>query len=240
MTLWDHLFFVVVFFAIPIYFWRTNQSWVAEVDSRGEPARIAGYRETIAIWLVAALALGVLWVTTGREWSALGMRLSNPPKFVLGVALSLSIVALMWWQLRLMMSKVFDGQVTRDSLRNHIGGTEALVPGTQREHRWFRALSINAGITEELIYRGFLLWYLEPMVGLPIAVALAIALFAFGHCYQGLKQLPGIAVAAGVMVALYLISGSIWLPMLVHATIDALQGELFGKKLQARPSEAGS
>lgn len=133
MTLWDHLFFAVVFFVIPFYSWRSYAPWVVDVDARGEPARIAGYRETLSIWFVAAIALIVLWLTTGREWSELGLRLSHPTNFALGAVLGLGLTAFIWWQVSIFVSKVLGGSVTREQLREQIGTTEAVMPGTQRE-----------------------------------------------------------------------------------------------------------
>ena len=233
MTLWDHLYSVIVFIVIPVYVWRSYESWLADVGARGEPARVAGYRETIVIWVLAVLALAGLWIGTGREWSELGLRLSDPSRFGLGAALGLAIVVLIWWQLRVLLNRVLGDTVSRDDLRSQMGQAEAMIPGTRRELAWFRLMSLNAGITEELVFRGFLLWYLEPYVGLPLAVVLAIVLFALAHSYQGFRQLPGIAIAAGLMVALYLLSGSIWLPMLVHAVGDVIQGDLIGGRLRA-------
>ena len=222
------------FVAIPLYVWRTYEPWIAEIEVRGEPARLGGYKETILIWFVAALALFGLWIGAGREWSALGLRFSDPSRFAVGAVLGLGIVLLLWWQLRVQLPRVLGGTVTRHALKAQMGQAEALIPGTRRERFWFRLMSLNAGVTEELIFRGFLLWYLEHFVGLPVAVVLTIVLFALAHSYQGLKQLPGIALAAGLMMALYLISGSIWLPMLVHAVADSIQGDLIGGRLRAQ------
>jgi membrane protease YdiL (CAAX protease family) len=38
--------------------------------------------------------------------------------------------------------------------------------------------------------------------------------------------LPKITLVGGVFAGLYLLSGSIWLPMLLHAAVDILQGRL--------------
>ena len=230
--LWDPLFSGVVFVLIPIYTWRTYDAWVADVRERGEPARIAGYRETIVIWVVATLALLALWISHGRPWSELGLRLSEPARLAVGLALSVGLVLLVLRAVRGALATSQAADLTREALRDQLGDKEALIPTTRRERLWFRAVSINAGISEELIFRGFLLWYLEPWVGLPFAVVIAIGLFALAHLYQGWANLPAIAVVAALMFALYLISGSIWLPIVVHALIDVIQGEMIGSHLQ--------
>ncbi len=42
---------------------------------------------------------------------------------------------------------------------------EYLLPHSRDELRWFTALSVTAGVCEELLYRGFLFWVLKAYVG---------------------------------------------------------------------------
>ena len=53
------------------------------------------------------------------------------------------------------------------------------------ERSSFAALCITAGICEELLFRGFLLWYLTELMPLPLAVIGTVALFVGVHVYQG-------------------------------------------------------
>jgi len=63
---------------------------------------------------------------------------------------------------------------------------------------------------------------------MPLWAAALVSTVGFGlaHAYQGLSQLPKITLVGGVFAGLYLLSGSIWLPMLLHAAVDILQGRL--------------
>ena len=108
------------------------------------------------------------------------------------------------------------------------------LPRTRRELGWFRAASVNAGITEELIFRGFLLWYLEPYVGLAWAAVIAVVVFTLGHAYQGVANLPALALASAAFVGLYLWSGSLLLPIVVHALVDVMNGNALARAAWAQ------
>jgi membrane protease YdiL (CAAX protease family) len=62
-------------------------------------------------------------------------------------------------------------------------------------------------------------------------------LFGLGHSHQGWKHVPMVVLVGGVFGALYLLTGSIWLPIILHAVLDAVQGRaaygiLSGKTIQ--------
>ncbi len=64
----------------------------------------------------------------------------------------------------------------------------ALLPQTATEKRWFDAVSVTAGICEEIIYRGFLFAYFAawlPGAAAGVVIVLAGLVFGLGHLYQG-------------------------------------------------------
>lgn len=102
---------------------------------------------------------------------------------------------------------------------------EQLMPATRSERGWFVALSLTAGITEEFVFRGFLLLALHLATGsLPLAVVLGNAAFGVVHAYQ---TPTGAARAGllGVLLTLPLIFEGTLLPAIAaHALIDILSG----------------
>jgi membrane protease YdiL (CAAX protease family) len=101
--------------------------------------------------------------------------------------------------------------------------TLALLPRTAGERRLFTVVGLTAGICEEWLYRGFFLAVVAAVAGdLPSWVLVAIAAVAFGlaHAYQGRAGILLTGVLGGVMAALYLSTGSLLLPVLLHAAID--------------------
>ena len=101
--------------------------------------------------------------------------------------------------------------------------TLALLPRTAGERRLFTLVGFTAGVCEEWLYRGFFLAVVSALAGgLPELALVGIAAVAFGlaHAYQGAVGVLTTGVLGGVMAALYLGTGSLLLPVLLHAAID--------------------
>jgi membrane protease YdiL (CAAX protease family) len=101
--------------------------------------------------------------------------------------------------------------------------TLALLPRTPAERRLFTVVGVTAGVCEEWLYRGFFLAVVAAVAGgLPTGVLVVVAAVAFGvaHAYQGLAGVALTGLLGGVMAALYLQTGSLLLPVLLHAAID--------------------
>lgn len=101
--------------------------------------------------------------------------------------------------------------------------TLALLPRTAGERRLFTVVGLTAGICEEWLYRGFFLAVVAAVAGGPPAwVLVLVAAVAFGlaHAYQGRSGIVLTGVLGGVMAALYVGTGSLLLPVLLHAAID--------------------
>lgn len=98
-----------------------------------------------------------------------------------------------------------------------------LLPSTAEERRWWWLVCLTAGICEEIVYRGFLLHYLHV---LPFHLTLAWALlassliFGIGHLYQGVLRAIPTAIIGFVLGALFLVTGSLLVPIIVHAVMD--------------------
>jgi uncharacterized protein len=104
-----------------------------------------------------------------------------------------------------------------------VHATLALLPRTRSERRLFTVVGLTAGICEEWLYRGFFLAVVAAIAGdLPDLVLVLIAAVAFGlaHVYQGVGGVLTTGVLGAVMAALYLDTGSLLLPVLLHALID--------------------
>ena len=99
-THWDHLFLVIVLVVYPFIAWRTFPGLVARVRARGETAKIAGYRETIALWLGFAAMLVLMWILLDREWADLGFRWPGLWRLGVGTAAGVGLLWLTDLQLR--------------------------------------------------------------------------------------------------------------------------------------------
>ena len=102
-----------------------------------------------------------------------------------------------------------------------LGDFSALLPRNRAELAHAAALSINAGLTEELFFRLTLPLLFVLVIGnVWVAFALAAIVFGLAHLYQGLVGVVATTAVGVLLTAFYLASGSIWIAVLVHAAID--------------------
>lgn len=102
-----------------------------------------------------------------------------------------------------------------------LGNIASLLPRNRPELRWGAALSVNAGIVEEALFRLALPALLVVVTGEPIsAFVLAALIFGALHAYQGWVGVVATSVVGLLFTVLYVLSGSIVLVMLVHALFD--------------------
>ena len=102
-----------------------------------------------------------------------------------------------------------------------LGDIGALLPRTRGELPYGAGLALSAGVFEELMFRlalPALLFGIWPDG--PLAFALATLLFGALHLYQRWVGVLTATVLGVVFAYLYLVSGSILLPILVHAVVD--------------------
>jgi membrane protease YdiL (CAAX protease family) len=101
--------------------------------------------------------------------------------------------------------------------------TLALLPRTPAERRLFTLVGLTAGICEEWLYRAFFLAVVAALAGGPpgwALVCVAAGAFGLAHAYQGIGGIVLTGVLGGVLAALYLSTGSLLLPVLLHAVVD--------------------
>lgn len=65
-----------------------------------------------------------------------------------------------------------------------------------------------------------------------IAAATAVLIFGVGHAYQGVRGIVSTALAGAIGMAVYLLTGSLLAPMLLHAALDLVNGLTFYRVLR--------
>jgi len=102
-----------------------------------------------------------------------------------------------------------------------VGDIGALLPRNRGELGYGAALGINAGLVEELLFRFALPSLLFGILGSgPVSFLIASLLFGLLHLYQGPVGVITSAVLGLVFCAIYVLSGSILLAIVVHALFD--------------------
>jgi membrane protease YdiL (CAAX protease family) len=103
------------------------------------------------------------------------------------------------------------------------------MPRDGQERALWLASSIAAGISEELVYRGVLTTLLARMTGSVAGAALlSAAVFAVSHYMQGWRSMAIIFGMALLFQSLVWYSGSLYVPMAVHALYDVAAGLHYG------------
>jgi len=238
MTILDHLFIILFAVAYPVYGFFSYRRELRRIDT-GEPfSRANAYLTTIAVqWILFVVGV-VLWVSSSRSWSLIGLRLDVDLRLALGLAVMIAAVVFLVLQIR--QIRVAD-KAGVDKLANQLGDLTIIVPRTKNELALFYGASVTAGIVEEFLWRGVLIWYLSQYMPLWAAAGVSTIAFAVGHSYQGLAHVPAILFVGTVFAGLYLLTGSIWPPIVLHILVDLLQGrgifELMRRKLATTSGE---
>ena len=172
-------------------------------------------------WGLAGAALLITLVGVGAPPHALGLvpdwRFERYylPAVVRGVAVGALVVVL----LRLDRRRR-PGRSVLDRLLRPMAG---LLPATRTERRAFALVAVTAGVTEELLYRAWLPWFLvlaAPVGGYGGAALVASVAFGLGHAYQGALAVLLTGTAGFLLAQLYLSTGSLLLPVALHVLVD--------------------
>jgi len=99
----------------------------------------------------------------------------------------------------------------------------AILPVTAQERWTFAAISAGAGFSEELLFRGFLMDYLNQnftRLDTWALVLISSLVFGFAHLYQGWRGTVLTGVLGCVFALLYAQTGSLLAPAAIHTAVD--------------------
>ena len=230
MYLVDHIFILLLFVVQPIQGAYSFRRYVARVKE-GKPARrVRAYMETLAMEWAFLAALGFAWYKFGRPVADLGFVAPGGIGFWGGAGVLVLITGYLVYAWH---SAKHASDDEKSEQAQALGDLMHFLPLTRHHLRAFFAISITAGIVEEIVYRGFVLWYLAQFMPLWAAVVVSSVAFGLGHSYQGASGALRCGLIGLVFAIFYIVTGSIWLPIIAHAVLDILQGmmlfELFRK-----------
>lgn len=189
--------------------------------SEAEPARarVWLWSSTIVfLWTLVAAGV-VLWMLERRSWTEL--RLTAPHGWrILGTIGLLLAVAIFYARA---VATIARAKRSNKRIRFPTNAARR-APHTRAELAWWMALSVSAGICEEFIVRGYLIWVLQPALGLWFAAAASLIVFVAAHAYQGAKGLVAVGVVGGLLTLIVLVFGSLVPAIAVHMLADAGEG----------------
>lgn len=224
LTALDHALAALLLLVLPLYARRNFARLRAGLAAGDRDELRRTYRRTVIRQTLLGLGVIVLWLGQGRSLAMLGLGRPAGWGFVAGGL----IAALLLTYAILQVRAVRRSERLRDKVRERFAATElaALVPRDQAEMKRFVALALSAGIWEELLFRGFLIAWFAHWLGAPMAVLAAAIAFGLGHLYQGAAGVAKTTVAGLIAGGLYLLTGSLWIPMILHTAVDLHAGAL--------------
>ena len=223
MPAWfDHLLVALVLVAAPIDGALERKRLQRDLDAGIPTAKLDAYARIIAWQWGAATFLLVVWMVTGRSFRTLGVESPGGSGFALASAVVLTIAMFLVNQAGMARKNPDFAAKVREAAAS----LSFITPSTPAELRRFTFLGITAGIVEELICRGYLVWYFASFAPLWLAIVIASIVFGIGHLYQGVAGIIKTGTVGLFFGFLYWLSGSIWVPMFIHAAVDVLQGRL--------------
>ena len=171
--------------------------------------------------------LATSWLMTGRSANALGLDapMSTPSLIGLGFAVALFVA--------LGLSK---GNKSGSSSPDVESARRDMFPETSGEVRLFLLLSLAVGCGWEILYRGFLLLYLQPRTGLWGAIIIAAFAYGAAHGFKTPKQFAGSIVSALAFTIGYAVTSNLWWLMLLHTGLmlfGALASKAASRNLEA-------
>lgn len=228
LSLVDIVMLAVIVIGLPLETLLTLKSGRAELASGKPGVRIKRYTQTIFLLWGLALPIIILWATSGRDWAALGFQVQSGTIAIAGWALAGLMAIFFVYQLAL----VTRSASVRDDFRNGLAKDEIMsnfMPQTEAERRVFNLMGVSAGIAEEIIFRGYLIWALSLFMPVWVAATGALLVFTLLHLYQGAKQLPTIFMFAALATLVFVLSGSLWPAIAVHIFIDVINNQTIWK-----------
>ena len=224
MTLIDHVVAVVICIFAPVLAYTSRNVSTEEVMLEpGEKIRL--YHSNALLLFIFALVTVTIWRISGRSLINLGFDwpLWNAQIMFLVMAIMLFYALDVFFQYGL--------KRWREKTLQQRHATLKFVPSNKTEFFHFILLAFAAGLGEEIIFRGYLIqyavyWTGNTPSGMIAACFFASALFAFLHGYQGYRSMIKIFILALLFSAIFVMSQSLLIVMLIHTVIDVLSGWL--------------
>lgn len=233
-AIFDHALFALLLLATLVE-WRWTWPRFLERLAAGVPqVRARLYRVVVLGQWLLALSVLAYWAWRGRPWDWLLLGSSTPLRLGIGMAAAFLLAGFLYWQ----RVQVLRSEDAIARVRPQLDSVAPLLPHTAGEMRLFRVVSVTAGVCEETLFRGFLIWYFAVWMGPIPAAILSSVVFGFGHLYLGRMHVLKTGLAGLFFAFIALASASLWPAILIHAAMDWNSGEM-GFGILSRRANAG-
>lgn len=213
----DHLYVAgVLLLFMPIVGTIAYRRFLARRERIGGRALVLEYRATI-LWQIGLAGLPLLiWWSVGRPLAGLFATqpaVSDGGDFAqaLAIGAGIGLAARPLLALIPALGRKFARQMAK---------LAPFLPQTAEQLVWGLGVSLAAGLCEEIAYRGYLMAYLGHWLPWGWQVAGTAAIFGIAHAYQGKAGVVMTTIVGAGLGALYVVGGSLWPAILLHAALD--------------------
>ena len=196
----------------PLYILLNSKKAIQYIKEN--PDKLASTFRLTGILLVtmSLIVLGSM-VIVNVDFALIGLGFINEPIWLLSLFGLSGIFFLLIQKMKIPDSK-------KESLVKSYEGVQYIMPTTIPQYKWSVVISFVAGITEEIIFRGFLFWQVNQYTHWIFALLIVNLIFAVGHANTGFNNAIK-TFGLGLFFSItYVITDSLWLAMLTHIMVD--------------------
>ncbi|MCL2198538.1 MAG: CPBP family intramembrane metalloprotease [Defluviitaleaceae bacterium] len=222
-----------IIFLAALFVYKALSSVIGASDERKlksivvtEKIRCRRYYKAILFLWGSALAVFVMSIIGSISLADIGFRhiSFNYNIWFTSVTLILSGLLLVFSLHRIIASLV-SAKYRQKQFENFSDGAGGgnIFPRSKKEKKIWLAVSLTAGICEEIIYRGFVVFLLQaifPDIPIFLIILIPSVMFGIGHLYQGLSGVISTGIAGAVFMCLFLVTDSLIPVMILHFLID--------------------
>lgn len=240
VTVIDHLFALLLILPLPLFGAWQFRRLKARIAAGDRDVRVRQYRSVLVTEIALVGAVLLIWLMHGRPISALP---PTAPGAVLWTWVGWVVAAVVSLLLILQAALVVRSEKRLAAVRNQLENLADFLPRSERELRVFWALSLAAGIGEEIVFRGYVMAWLAAIastgLGLGAAASVSIAvlgssvMFGLAHAYQGLSGMVRTGAVGFLLAGVAVATGGLLGPMIVHTVMDVTSGLLAHRALGA-------
>lgn len=230
LIFWLFILFTLIY--EPIFGYFDFKKFKQEVKQK-QKARLKFYKRTmLGLWLPALFILALVYFTEISH-KDIGLSLPALNTEPLGPILTYTVLAvgivyfigILYYALGWHLSQKVRVKLAEASQKEWENVSySALLPVTDKEQKWWNYVSLTAGITEEIIYRGFLLFaftQLFPDFSIWFSILVSSFIFGLAHTYQGfVAGVVRTTIVGVIFSSLYIGIGSILPIIVLHFFID--------------------
>lgn len=196
----------------PAYALLTSKKTIRILEEKPDRLTMV-YKETSLLLVLMGLLVILTSAYENVFDASLGLNFIDQPIWILSlIAASL----LVFW----LMRKIKIPKEKIDDVGKNFEGVQHILPKNLREYKWVVATAFIAGVFEEIIFRGFLVWKLNQYLPLLPSFLIANLMFGIAHATTRLNNAIKAFVLGLIFSLAYYLTGSLWLSILLHIVVD--------------------